>query len=89
MTNKSSMKVKTRRVLKYIKTNTRFAKSYEKSWLKELISDMDFGEKYLDSMKFLTRLKNKRKTSNKKQCAFYIKIFQELGCAYTELKIRV
>ena len=76
--------IKTKKVIQYIKTNKKFAKDYEKSWLKELVVDMNLGTKFFDSVKFLVHLKNKKKTSNKKQSGFFIKIFEELGCTYAK-----
>ena len=85
MTKKATELIKTKRIIKYIKNNKKFAKCYEKSWLKELVIEMDLRAKYFDSVRFLVKLKNKKKTSNKKQSGFFIKIFQELGCSYAKL----
>jgi len=80
--------VETKTLIHYIKTNRKFAKQYELSWLKELVIYMDFKKVSLATEIFLEHIKSKKRKSNKKQSGFYIKIFEELGAKYFYVKKR-
>ena len=74
--------IKTRDFKKYVITNEVYLKSYEKTYIVQLIKAINFKRTKFDTVKFLENIKLKRKRSHKQEAKWYFKLFAELGARY-------
>ena len=69
----------------YVLRNESYLKTYEKTYIIQLINAINFKHKYFNTEKFLKTIKLKKKRSHKQEAKWYFKLFEELGAKYKQL----
>ena len=75
-------RIKTKDFKQYVITNEKYLKSYEKTYIIQLINAINFKKTKFNTVKFLENIKRKRKCSHKQEAKWYFKLFSELGAKY-------
>jgi len=82
MTEPSMPFIKTKDFKTYVVTNEKYLRAYEKTYIIQLIKEMDFKRTSFDTAEFLETIKAKKKRSHKQEAKWYFKVFTELGAKY-------
>ena len=86
---RTSPKISRRELENFLLQNQSLFKRNELSWVREIIrnlnqvSNQEQGEIWIDTIKFLHLVKEKRRRTHKYQCGWYMKLFKTLGASYS------
>jgi len=86
MTRPNAQCTKTQHLKNYVILNEKYLKEYEKTYFRKLIKHTNFKQKYLDTAKFIEKIKQKRKQTHGFEAKFFLKVFSEMGASYGQLE---
>ena len=83
MTRPSNQHVSVEDFKRYVGENEQYMRPHEKTYFRQIITNIDFKNQYFDTTKFIRMVKNKKKKSHNFEAKFYMKVFTELGANYS------